>query len=219
MKTLICIYLEKIKQHDEDTYLHCLRVASISTFISRCIELTVNEMNELITSAYLHDVGKIQIPVDTLNCPRKLSEPEWDIIKNHPAYGAEALSLAGEKFPQSIINGIISHHEQYNGQGYRGQLKGEDIPLFGRVIAIADAFDAMVSFRPYKKQKSLDDAATELLEKSGSQFDPYIVRKIMAHQTEILHRSFFQDVGTEFSTPKWSVQGRNMKKNNKKASF
>jgi len=191
IKTSVCFFLGKIKQYDDSTYLHSVRVANLSLFIGECIDLTADELGELSYSAYLHDLGKMYISKSILTHPGKLLDADWKALRKHPNYALRLLKPIREKCSQAVIKGIISHHEYFNGDGYPNKLKGERIPLFGRVIAIADAFDAMVSYRPYRQQVTLGEAAVELLDKAEMQFDPFIVRRIMAHQTEIVHRAFY----------------------------
>jgi len=195
IETSVCFFLGKIKQHDVNTHTHSVRVANLSLFIGKCIDLTDDELGQLSYSAYLHDLGKLYISKSILTHPGKLQKTEWRVLRKHPDYALRLLKPIKGKCSQTVMNGIASHHEYFNGDGYPKKQKGENIPLFGRVIAIADAFDAMVSYRPYRQQVTLGEAALELMDKAEIQFDPFIVRRIMAHQTEIVHGAFYSQRG------------------------
>ncbi len=169
-------YLLQIKNYDLNTYFHCCRVASISAFIGRSIDLTAAELQTLNMSAYLHDIGKIQVPKSIINNPGKLDSWEWATMKKHPVSGADLLK---QVMDSDVIKGINSHHERWDGEGYPYNLKGESIPLTGRIIAVADAFDAMTSHRPYKSRKEFSSAVNEIIEHQDSQFDPYIVNRVV----------------------------------------
>ncbi len=129
-------------------------------------------------SALLHDLGKINISRVILNSTERLTNKEWEVIKEHPISGADILQ--GEKtINEDVIAGIIAHHEHWNGKGYPYHLAGKSIPLFARIIAIADALDAMISSRPYRGNPlSVDEAIGEIACLGGQQFDPYILRDV-----------------------------------------
>ena len=170
------------------TYFHCQRVAGISRHIAFCLELTSAEQTEVVRSASLHDLGKINIPREILRYPGNLRREDWDIIRRHPEEGA----AMARGFPKQITDGIISHHEHFDGSGYPGGLKSENIPLIGRIIAIADAFDAMLTPRVYHiKTCSVEEAAIEIVGCAGKQFDPYIVSKIIRSPTNQIYESLF----------------------------
>jgi putative nucleotidyltransferase with HDIG domain len=126
-------------------------------------------------AAILHDLGKVNIPTEILNSPNKLQHYEWMIIKQHPVYGANMLKHY--QIYDDVVSGIMSHHERFDGLGYPNNLIGEEIPWQGRIIAIADSLDAMVSYRHYRKEKTLNQALQEIWNMKGVQFDPYIVNK------------------------------------------
>ena len=162
-----------MKKHDYATYEHSLRVACISTSIGRGLLLDSADLKSLYHAALLHDIGKINIPRYILNRAEKLTLKEWEIIHQHPVAGAGILQT--DNIPENIIAGIRTHHERWNGKGYPYGLAGENIPLAGRIIAVADALDAMTSARPYRRRPlSADEAIGEIQSLSGRQFDPYI---------------------------------------------
>ncbi len=174
--TVIYPYLDRIKNYDLTTYFHSCRVATFSVYIGESIRLTKSEIDDLHSSAYLHDLGKTEIDRTIISNSGKLSNQEWDVIKRHPVFGA---MLVKNTFSTQVIEGITSHHEKWDGTGYPNGLKREEIPLYGRVIAIADAFDAITSIRPYRPKRSFNEAVNEILANQDSQFDPYIVNSIL----------------------------------------
>lgn len=142
----------------------------------------VNELNvELVLlSSQLHDVGKIAISDTILNKPGKLTTEEFEIIKKHASFGGKVITRLKEKAVDSdfleYANIIaISHHEKWDGSGYPNGLKGQDIPLLGRIMAIADVYDALVESRPYKNSFSHEKAVSIMLEGRGGHFDPYLI--------------------------------------------
>jgi len=135
----------------------------------------------VVVAALYHDSGKIRIPESILFKPGKLTDDEWDIIKQHPVVGAKLIEkgngemgLDGE-LPK-VVSAVRHHHEWWNGDGYPDGLIGEQIPLFSRILAVADAFDAMTTDRPYRKALSAGEALKEILKFSGKQFDPRVAR-------------------------------------------
>jgi HD-GYP domain-containing protein (c-di-GMP phosphodiesterase class II) len=136
-----------------------------------------DEINLLKVISNLHDIGKIAIDEQILNKPGKLNEEEWAEIKRHPEIGYRILSSSSEY--AEISEDILSHHERWDGDGYPQGLKGKDIPYRARIIAIADAYDAMTSDRPYRKALSKEEALAEIIRCSGTQFDPSIARKFV----------------------------------------
>ncbi|MGS0763181.1 HD-GYP domain-containing protein [Syntrophomonas curvata] len=172
-------HLKLIKKHDFATYIHCRRVARISVFIGQELSLDQSILQYLHYSALLHDLGKVSISKEILNRGEKLTLQEWEILYQHPVTGAGMIQ-AEKTIGEEIIAGIIAHHERWNGRGYPYGLAGENIPLAGRIIAIADAMDAMTSARPYRRRPlPFDEAVGEIFSLSGQQFDPYIVQSVL----------------------------------------
>ena len=130
-------------------------------------------MNDVITAILWHDIGKIGIPEGILNKPASLDKKEWESIKKHPLIGVEILSPI--KDLEEVRKAIKCHHEHFNGKGYPEGLKGKKIPLISAIIAVADAYDAMTSDRPYRKALSPQKAKEEIKKNKGTQFHPQVV--------------------------------------------
>ena len=166
--------LKALDAKDSYTFGHSMRVAYFSLVTGSEAELSPVEMRELELSAIFHDIGKIATPDAVLNKPSRLSEEEFNIMKQHPDKSYEIL----KDFPdfQKIAENARLHHERYDGKGYPLGLKGEEIPVLARIILIADTFDAMTSTRPYRKGLPYEVAYEELEQFSGTQFDPNLVK-------------------------------------------
>ncbi len=162
-----------IDARDPYTRGHSQRVTEYSLRICKHLPLSQEEIDYIQYAALLHDIGKIHIRDDILHKPGKLSESEFEEMQKHPAYGAKIMEPV-KRF-RTILPFMFHHHEKFTGKGYPYHLKGEEIPLAARVIAVADAFDAMTSDRPYRTGFSTDDAIKELERNAGTQFDPMIV--------------------------------------------
>lgn len=157
----------------KDTYTngHSSRVADYSKMLARKAGYGEKELEEIYIMGLLHDVGKIGIPDVIINKPARLTEEEYDVIKNHPVMGARILKNITE-FPK-LVTGARWHHERYDGMGYPDGLKGEDIPIEARIIAVADAYDAMTSRRSYRDILPQAQVRNEILTGKALQFDPY----------------------------------------------
>ncbi|MHC9544212.1 MAG: HD domain-containing phosphohydrolase [Vulcanimicrobiota bacterium] len=162
-----------IDARDPYTRGHSQRVTEYSLRICKHLPLSQEEIDYIQYAALLHDIGKIHIRDDILHKPGKLSESEFEEMQKHPAYGAKIMEPV-KRF-RTILPYMFHHHEKFTGKGYPYHLKGEEIPLAARIIAVADAFDAMTSDRPYRKGFSTEEAIKELERNAGTQFDPMIV--------------------------------------------
>jgi HD-GYP domain-containing protein (c-di-GMP phosphodiesterase class II) len=167
-----------IDAKDTYTHGHSTRVADYSRMIAKQSGMDEKECNEVYYAALLHDVGKIGIPNEIINKKGKLTPEEYAMIQKHPVIGKQILSSIVE-FPYLSI-GANSHHERYDGKGYPDKLKGEDIPRLARIIAVADAYDAMTSKRSYRDPMPQQQVREELIRGLGEQFDPEYA-KIMIH--------------------------------------
>jgi len=153
---------------------HSKRVSMFSEEIGIAYNLSKDEIKNLKVAGELHDIGKIAVDDSILNKIEKLTEEEWKEIKKHPETGFRIISTTNEYI--NISETICTHHERWDGKGYPNGLKGEEIPLEARIVAIADAYDAMTSQRPYREPLSREEAAEELKRNAGTQFDPAIVK-------------------------------------------
>ena len=169
--------LKALDVKDNYTFGHSMRVAYFSLVTGTEAGLNDEEMYELELSAIFHDIGKIGTPDAILNKPSRLTEEEFLIMKQHPEKSFEIL----QDFPtfQKIADNARLHHERYDGKGYPLGLKAEDIPTAARIILIADTFDAMTSTRSYRKGLPYEVAFEELLQFSGTQFDPKLVQQFI----------------------------------------
>jgi diguanylate cyclase (GGDEF)-like protein/putative nucleotidyltransferase with HDIG domain len=148
-------------------------IASIVTTMARNLGLPETDVDRLRVAALLHDVGKVALPAEILEKPAALSSAEWRSVVQHPRIGQMILEQAGAL--KEAVPIILHHHERYSGHGYPFGLRGNDIPLGARIVAIADAYDAMTHDRPYKRAISHDQAVAELRRHAGTQFDPELV--------------------------------------------
>jgi diguanylate cyclase (GGDEF)-like protein/PAS domain S-box-containing protein len=152
---------------------HSRRIKKWALWMAESLHLSETEKDTLALLAEFHDVGKITIPQIILQKPDPLSEEEWKLVRRHPEAGFRIAQAIPDLAPLAHL--VLAHHEWYNGEGYPRRLKGEEIPLLARLVAVCDAFDVMVSGRPYKKALSVDEAIAELRRCSGTQFDPQMV--------------------------------------------
>ncbi|RYF47620.1 MAG: response regulator [Cytophagaceae bacterium] len=182
--------LERLAQagefRDDDTGRHTQRVAHTAALLAQALGLPAHHVRLISQAAPLHDVGKIAVSDLILLKPGTLTDEEFCIMKTHAAAGA-ALLADGQSEVVEMAEGIArSHHERWDGKGYPLQLKGEQIPLEGRILAVADVFDALTHERPYKKAWQITEAVAEIKSQSGQQFDPQVVEAFMTLQHEEL---------------------------------
>ena len=145
-----------------------------------------DELEKVVRAAELHDVGKVAVPDAILSKPGPLSEAEWGYMREHTIVGDRILSAAPALEEAAKL--VRSSHERYDGAGYPDRLRGEEIPLGARIVAVCDAFHAMTSDRPYRAAMPQDEAIRRLLEAAGTQFDPEIVRVFVdLHSRDLIH--------------------------------
>jgi HD-GYP domain-containing protein (c-di-GMP phosphodiesterase class II) len=168
--------VNSIDAKDQYTRGHSDRVAIISKWIAeqyaKSKNLSREEIQKIYLSGLLHDIGKIGIKESVLKKPGKLTDEEYEEMKNHPAIGAGIISEINQM--EDIVPGILYHHERFDGKGYPKGLAGNNIPIAGKIVMIADSFDAMTSQRTYHKAMSLEEAIVEIEKNLGKQFDPII---------------------------------------------
>jgi putative two-component system response regulator len=161
---------------DDESGEHVWRIAHTSWLIAMELGLPPEQANLLLRAARLHDIGKIGIPDNILRKPGKLSSQEFDIIKTHTTIGAKLLSGGESPLIRMAELIALSHHERWDGTGYPRGLKGADIPIEGRILAVTDTFDALIHDRVHQKALPVADAVAEIKRQSGTQFDPQIVQ-------------------------------------------
>ncbi len=177
--------LKTLTDKYQEEKVHSTRVSHLCKQMGEALQIRSDDLKELELAGLFHDIGKISIPDAILDKPGKLTKEEYEIIKNHTENGYHILRAADEY--SNLAEFALSHHEHWNGQGYPRGLKGEEIPLFSRIICIADAFEAMTSDRVYRKKRSAEEAAQEIIRYAGTQFDPTLA-KIFIEQ--VLHLPF-----------------------------
>jgi HD-GYP domain-containing protein (c-di-GMP phosphodiesterase class II) len=163
-----------IDAKDSYTCGHSERVAWLSRQLAHAAGLDTTTVERVYLSALVHDVGKIGVPEAVLCKPGKLTDEEFEMIKAHPEIGVRILKDIRQM--QDLVPGVLHHHERFDGRGYPHKLKGHDIPLFGRLIALADSFDAMSSNRTYRRAMPLEQVLAEIERCAGAQFDPELVK-------------------------------------------
>ena len=166
-----------VEEKDPLTEGHCARLERLAIVTGERLGLSSQELVDLSYAAYLHDVGKIKIPDAILNKEGELTGPEWEEMKRHPDHGAEILKE--KDFLGGAAEIVRAHHERYDGSGYPRGLRGEAIPIGARVVAVVDAYDAIVMARPYQKAQAKRTAIDELKRGAGTQFDPRVVRAFL----------------------------------------
>ena len=171
---------------DNETGLHIIRMSQISKTLGLALGLDEKQADLLLNATAMHDIGKIGIPDSILTKPGKLTATEWETMKTHTTIGAKMLEGNSSELLDLARNVALTHHEKWDGSGYPRGLSGKDIPMAGRICAIADVFDALTSQRPYKKPWSVKDALNFIEQGRGVHFDPEIVDVFMASLDEIL---------------------------------
>ncbi|MFQ5946701.1 MAG: HD domain-containing phosphohydrolase, partial [Anaerolineae bacterium] len=166
-----------IDARDPYTHGHSVRVIENSLTVGRHMGLPHSALQNLEIAAHLHDIGKIGVPDGILKKPGALSREEKRKVDQHPKVGAQILGPLD--FNPEVVQAVMHHHERFDGRGYPTGLKSEEIPIGARILSVVDAFDAMVSDRPYRSALSLDAAIQELEDNSGSQFDPVVVEAVL----------------------------------------
>jgi putative two-component system response regulator len=173
---------------DNETGLHVIRMSHYTRLMVESMNISEEWADLVFHAAPMHDIGKIGIPDAVLLKPGKLDEEEWNIMRRHPEYGAAIIGDHNSPLLAMSQEISMSHHEKWNGTGYPNGIKGSDIPLSGRVVAIADVFDALTSERPYKKAWTVEKAVSVIEQDAGTHFDPELVpvfKKILPEAIKI----------------------------------
>ncbi|QPG06785.1 two-component system response regulator [Salinimonas marina] len=171
---------------DNETGMHVLRMSHFSKVLALAWGFSADQADILLHAAPMHDIGKIGIPDAILQKPDRLTDEEYEIMKTHPLIGAEILGDANSKLLQIAKSVALTHHEKWDGTGYPNGLKGEQIPIEGRIVAVADVFDALTSKRPYKGAWTLEQTLAEMRAQKGRHFEPRLVDLLEQNLDEIL---------------------------------
>ncbi|HEX6833293.1 MAG TPA: HD domain-containing phosphohydrolase [Rudaea sp.] len=174
-----------IEFRDFGTGLHLMRMARFAGLIADAMNLPEEDVRMLEIAAPLHDIGKIGVPDAILLKHGRLSEEEFAVMRKHPQIGFEILRDSQSRFVQLGAIIALRHHERWNGSGYPDGLRGEEIPVSARIVAVADVFDALISERPYKPAWPVDDAIAYVRENSGSLFDPACVDALLRDVSQV----------------------------------
>lgn len=172
------IILNTIRDYDKYTYEHSISVASYCTAMAMHLHFSEKDVKIMTTSALLHDVGKIFVPIEILNKSSQLTEEEFNIIKKHPVTGANYLRKFNT-FDDIIIETVKQHHENFDGSGYPNHLVGNDINRFAKILRVMDSYDAMISSRPYHSSRDPREVITILLDSANKEYDQNIVKLLL----------------------------------------
>src|SRR5712664_2217965 len=195
--SVICAFNQLLDLKDLNTGVHSTRLAEWGMRVGQELGLEEAELQNLEVAALLHDIGKVGIPDAILQKPGKLEAAEYALMKKHPEYGWAVLRML-PGFERAALD-ILHHHESFDGKGYPAGLKDTEIPVVSRIVCVIDAFDAMVSSRPYRKGLPYEEAVRRLTEASGTQFDPVVVRTFLSFaQAEM--STVFAAAGTSVSS-------------------
>jgi HD-GYP domain-containing protein (c-di-GMP phosphodiesterase class II) len=175
--SVICAFNQLLDLKDLNTGVHSTRLAEWGLRVGQELGLEERILQNLEIAALLHDIGKVGIPDSILRKPGKLDAEEYALMKKHPEYGWAVLRML-PGFENAALD-ILHHHESLDGRGYPAGLKGSEIPIVSRIVCVIDAFDAMVSSRPYRKGLPFEEAVRRLIESSGTQFDPVVVQNFI----------------------------------------
>ncbi|HPZ10376.1 MAG TPA: HD domain-containing protein, partial [Candidatus Eremiobacteraeota bacterium] len=179
---------------DDATYQHLNRVTAFSRVIAEAYGLPEEDVSIIELVSPLHDLGKIGIPDNILLKPGRLTDEEYEVIKDHPIIGYNILKESLSPYLKKAAIICLTHHEYFDGTGYPYGTKGEDIHIYGRIVALADVFDALTSKRPYKEPMSLEETVEIIKKKRGIQFDPKVVDAFLSCLDEIKkYKKFYED--------------------------
>ena len=171
---------------DPDTGNHILRISDYSAELGRALGLPAEELELLRYASPMHDIGKIGIPDSILQKPGKLTADEWEVMKQHPLIGSRIFSNSSSPLLQAVSVISLTHHEKVDGTGYPRGLKGKEIPLYGRIVALVDVFDAMVSKRCYKSELSFEEGFEHIRSLAGTHLDPDLVETFVRIKERVL---------------------------------
>jgi putative two-component system response regulator len=171
---------------DTETGYHVVRMSHYAAILARAIGRPESWVDDMLAAAPMHDIGKIGIPDHILTKPAKLTPEEWEVMKTHPLIGAEIIGEHSDSMLRMAYQAALTHHEKWDGSGYPRGLAGESIPIEGRVVAVADVFDALTSVRPYKRPWSNEEATDLIKSEAGRHFDPTVVEAFLRSLPDLL---------------------------------
>jgi putative nucleotidyltransferase with HDIG domain len=186
---ILAKYIDAVDSYTQD---HSVRVAALAAAIAREMGLPGDKVEDIRVAGLLHDVGKIDVSLDVLTKASRLTDAEWEQMKRHTTHGATLLQPMGGLLHMAVPI-VLYHHERWDGSGYHG-LVGEQIPLGARILAIADAYDSMVTDRPYRTGRTPWEALLEVEHYAGTQFDPAVVNAFTALSGELTGRPAQEDL-------------------------
>ena len=179
--------IERLEEREHEAARHARDVAALAVEIAERIGLSVDETQQIRLGALLHDIGKLAVPDEILSKPGPLTEREWTLMRAHPSAGEAVLEPILERnggaataCARAVLMIVRWHHERWDGDGYPDRLAADEIPVGARIVAVADAFQAMVERRPYRDARSREDAMAEVVREAGRQFDPATVDSLLA---------------------------------------
>jgi HD-GYP domain-containing protein (c-di-GMP phosphodiesterase class II) len=194
--SLICAFNQLLDLKDLNTGFHSTRLAEWGVRVARDLGLAEDRLRDVEVAALLHDIGKVGIPDAILHKPARLDDVEWGLMRKHPEYGWAIVRLFADFERASLF--VLHHHERWDGEGYPAGLKGTEIPVGARIVAVIDAFDAMTANRPYRTGLERDEAVRRLVQARGTQFDPAVVDCFVGRADEE-HGRVFEATGTGVS--------------------
>src|SRR5690349_6504082 len=195
--SVICAFNQLLDLKDLNTGVHSTRLAEWGMRVGQELGLEEAALQNLEVAALLHDIGKVGIPDSILRKPGRLDAEEYALMKKHPEYGWAVLRML-PGFERAALD-ILHHHESYDGKGYPAGLKESEIPIVSRIVSVIDAFDAMVSSRPYRKGLPFEEAVRRLVTASGTQFDPLVVHYFLSFAQDEM-ATVFAAAGTSVSS-------------------
>jgi len=194
--SLICAFNQLLDLKDLNTGVHSTRLAEWAVRVAQELGIEEKSLHDIEVAALLHDIGKVGVPDAILRKPGRLTEEEYALIKKHPEYGWAVLRhLPGLEHTSHFV---LHHHESFDGKGYPAGLKEAEIPIGARIVCVIDAFDAMVSSRPYRQGLPPEEAIRRLILSSGTQFDPVVVQCFL-HIAQAEMPAVFAAAGTSVS--------------------
>ena len=195
--SVICAFNQLLDLKDLNTGVHSTRLAEWGMRVGSELGLDQSALQNLEIAALLHDIGKVGVPDAVLRKPGRLDPDEYALMKKHPEFGWAVLRML-PGFEHAALD-ILHHHENFDGTGYPAGLRGSEIPTVSRIVSVIDAFDAMVSSRPYRKGLPYEEAVRRLILASGSQFDPAVVQCFLSFAQDEM-ATVFAAAGTSVSS-------------------